>query len=229
MLSLMDFGLTVAATHAGGGRIPGLLILGIVSGIVAIALLACIVKCSRRCPTDKALVVIGKTGSARPRAHIRRVVFIWPFTQNHAYLDLNPITISLDSVNAHTADKIALRLVATGTIAISRNLPTLQNAAVRLLGLEAEEVARHAERIVEAQLLPAVSERTIDELDDRGAFLIDLNARIRPALAELGLDILSLSLNVPNWPASAAFTAAASALVDQLRQEQSQGREHAEC
>ena len=53
-----------------------------------------ILKRYRRCPSDKILVIYGKTGrKSSARCIHGGAAFIWPVFQDYAYLDLKPISI----------------------------------------------------------------------------------------------------------------------------------------
>jgi flotillin len=47
----------------------------------------------KRCPSDKILVVYGKTGGTSAKCIHGGGAFIWPVIQDFAFLDLKPISI----------------------------------------------------------------------------------------------------------------------------------------
>ena len=191
MMELIDLAVTVVRTRSGA---PVSLILGIILAISGIILFTSFAKRYKRCPKGKALVVTGKTLSDQPEAHLGGAQFIWPLIQDYALLDLSPITIALNSVRARTANKITLTLAATATVAISQNPPVLQNAALRLLGLEPDKIVDHAQGALTAQLIEAASAKTADEIDDPATFLPYAKERMAPGLKELGLELVSFAI-----------------------------------
>ncbi|MBQ9411403.1 MAG: flotillin family protein, partial [Bacteroidales bacterium] len=63
--------------------------------------LAAILRRYRRCPSDKILVIYGKTGRLSSAKCIHGgAAFIWPVFQDYAYLDLKPISIECNLTNA---------------------------------------------------------------------------------------------------------------------------------
>ena len=79
---------------------------------VAFVTLAAILKRYRRCPSDKILVIYGKTGknSAGSISSARCIhggaAFIWPVFQDYAFLDLKPISIECNLTNALSKQNI---------------------------------------------------------------------------------------------------------------------------
>lgn len=47
----------------------------------------------KRCPSDKILVVYGRTGGSSARCIHGGGAFIWPVIQDYAFLDLKPLSI----------------------------------------------------------------------------------------------------------------------------------------
>ncbi|MEL7376601.1 MAG: flotillin family protein, partial [Bacteroidota bacterium] len=67
-----------------------------VSSIVGLFLLVALWAISRfrRCPSDKILVVYGKTGGqASAKCYAGGATFVWPIIQDYKYLDLTPLSI----------------------------------------------------------------------------------------------------------------------------------------
>ena len=73
---------------------------------VVFVTLAAILKRYRRCPSDKILVIYGKTGKnatgsiSSARCIHGGAAFIWPVFQDYAFLDLKPISIECNLTNA---------------------------------------------------------------------------------------------------------------------------------
>ena len=73
---------------------------------VGIVTLAAILKRYKRCPSDKILVIYGKTGKnqegsiSSARCIHGGASFIWPVFQSYAFLDLTPISIECNLTNA---------------------------------------------------------------------------------------------------------------------------------
>ena len=50
----------------------------------------------KRCPSDKILVIYGKTGEGQfAQCHHGGGKFVWPLFQDYAFIDLKPMTINI--------------------------------------------------------------------------------------------------------------------------------------
>ena len=83
------------------------LILIIVIAVVAFITTITLLSRFKRCPSDKILVVYGKTGvdsTSNKHASSRCIhgggAFIWPVIQGYAFLDLKPFSIDTNLQNA---------------------------------------------------------------------------------------------------------------------------------
>ena len=92
-------------------------------------------------PSDKILVVYGnvKTGGAAACYHGGGKI-VWPLIQHYAYLDLKPMTISINLEHALSQQNIRINVPSTFTIGISTAPSIMSNAAERLLGLPPPQI-----------------------------------------------------------------------------------------
>ena len=103
--------------------------------------LAAILRRYRRCPSDKILVIYGKTGrSSSARCVHGGAAFIWPVFQDYAYLDLKPISIECNLTNALSKQNIRVDVPCRFTVGISTEQEVMTNAAERLLGLSTDSI-----------------------------------------------------------------------------------------
>ena len=71
----------------------------VIAVLVFVVTLAAILRRYKRCPSDKILVIYGKTGKNKAggvssaRCIHGGAAFIWPVFQSYAFLDLKPISI----------------------------------------------------------------------------------------------------------------------------------------
>ena len=87
---------------------------------VIIVTFSAILKRYRRCPSDKILVIYGKTGRNTSAKCIHGgAAFIWPVFQNYAYLDLKPISIECNLTNALSKQNIRVDVPCRFTVGIS--------------------------------------------------------------------------------------------------------------
>src|SRR4030088_228943 len=91
----------------------------------------------KRCPSNRILVIYGKmTGSPTgTRCMHGGARLVLPLVQDHAYLNLAPIQIEIPLKGALSMENIRVNVPSVFTVAVGTDLPTMQNAAIRLLGL----------------------------------------------------------------------------------------------
>lgn len=89
----------------------------------------------KRCPSDKILVVYGRTGGSSAKCIHGGGAFIWLVIQDYAFLDLKPLSIEANLTNALSRQNIRVDVPCRFTIAISTEADNMNTAAERLLGL----------------------------------------------------------------------------------------------
>jgi len=94
----------------------------------------------RRCPSDKILVIYGKTGKGSAKCLAGGAAFVWPVIQAYAYLDLSPISIDVDLRNALSKQNIRVNVPSRFTVAIATEPGTMNNAAERLLNKTLDQI-----------------------------------------------------------------------------------------
>ncbi|MBR3505213.1 MAG: flotillin family protein, partial [Clostridia bacterium] len=88
----------------------------------------------KRCPSDKVLVIYGKTGrDASAKCIHGGAAFIWPVFQSYQFLDLTPISIECNLTNALSKQNIRVDVPCRFTVGISTEPEVMTNAAERLL------------------------------------------------------------------------------------------------
>ncbi len=108
----------ILALQAGDPNLP--LILMVVLGvIVALSFLLVIARRYKRCPSNRILVVYGKTGTGRSSKCIHGGgVFVWPLIQNYEYLALDPLQIEIPLQSALSIENIRVNVPSVFTVAI---------------------------------------------------------------------------------------------------------------
>jgi flotillin len=107
----------------------------LVAVIVGFITISALISRYKRCPSDKILVIYGRTGGTSAKCVHGGGAFIWPVIQDFAYLDLKPISIEANLTNALSRQNIRVDVPCRFTIAISTEPDSMNNAAERLLGL----------------------------------------------------------------------------------------------
>ncbi len=150
----------------------------------------------KRCPSDKILVIYGKTGGEGSAKCIHGgAAFIWPIIQDYAFLDLTPISIEVNLINALSKQNIRVNVPSRFTIGISTEPSVMQNAAERLLGLSLDAVQDLAQEIIFGQLRLVVASMDIEEINtDRDKFLSHITHSVEAELKKVGLKLINVNI-----------------------------------
>jgi len=150
----------------------------------------------KRCPSDKILVIYGKTGEGQfAQCHHGGGKFVWPLFQDYAFIDLKPMTINIDLQNALSLQNIRINVPSTFTIGVSTIQAIMQNAAERLLGLQAAQIEEMAKEIIFGQLRLTVASLKIEQINqDRESFLEYIRQNVEPELNKVGLYLINVNI-----------------------------------
>ena len=137
-----------------------------------------------------------KDGSARSAKCIHGgAAFVWPVIQAREFLDLTPLSISVDLENALSRQNIRINVPSRFTVGISTEPGVMQNAAERLLGLKLEEVQELAKDIIFGQLRLVIATMDIEEINtDRDKFLEAVSRNVEGELKKIGLRLINVNV-----------------------------------
>ena len=168
----------------------------IVIVFVVIVTIAALLRRYRRCPSDKILVIYGKTGKQTSAKCIHGgASFIWPVFQSYSYLDLKPISIECNLTNALSKQNIRVDVPCRFTVGISTEPDVMTNAAERLLGLSTESIQSIATDILFGQLRLVIATMDIEEINaDRDKFLASVSANVEAELRKIGLKLINVNV-----------------------------------
>ncbi|MGI5846845.1 MAG: flotillin family protein [Candidatus Cryptobacteroides sp.] len=163
--------------------------------------LAAILRRYKRCPSDKILVIYGKTGKNKSgsissaRCIHGGASFIWPVFQSYAFLDLKPISIECNLTNALSKQNIRVDVPCRFTVGISTEPESMTNAAERLLGLSIDNIQSIATDILFGQLRLVIATMDIEEINsDRDKFLSNVSANVEAELRKIGLKLINVNV-----------------------------------
>ena len=163
--------------------------------------LAAILRRYRRCPSDKILVIYGKTGKnasgsiSSARCVHGGAAFIWPVFQDYAFLDLKPISIECNLTNALSKQNIRVDVPCRFTVGISTEPENMTNAAERLLGLSVDSIQNIATDILFGQLRLVIATMDIEEINaDRDKFLAAVSQNVEAELRKIGLKLINVNV-----------------------------------
>ncbi|MHC5054468.1 MAG: SPFH domain-containing protein [Planctomycetota bacterium] len=150
----------------------------------------------KRCPSDRILVVYGKVGAKRSADCIHGGGrFVWPLFQDYAYISLTPMTINIPLRSALSLQNIRINVPSTFTVGISTEPSIMNNAAVRLLGLQPRQIEGMAGEIIFGQLRLTVASLTIEQINqDRESFLESIRKNVEPELNKIGLYLINVNI-----------------------------------
>lgn len=168
----------------------------IAAALVVFAVFMFIANQYKRCPSNKIIVVYGKTGGERTAKCVHGGgTFIIPLIQDYGVLSLEPMTTDIDLKGALSKGNIRVAVPSTFTFGISTEPGIMINAAERLLGLSKPDVINQASDIILGQLRLAIATLTIEEINqDREKFLEQINANVNTELNKIGLEIINVNI-----------------------------------
>jgi flotillin len=167
----------------------------VVAAVVVFATISAIVSRYKRCPSDKILVIYGRTGGTSAKCVHGGGAFIWPVIQDYAFLDLKPLSIEANLTNALSRQNIRVDVPCRFTIAISTESDTMNTAAERLLGLTSEQIQELAKDILFGQLRLVIATMTIEEINsDRDKFLDNISKNVDSELKKIGLKLINVNV-----------------------------------
>jgi flotillin len=149
----------------------------------------------KRCPSDKILVIFGKTGEGSAKCIHGGAAFVWPLFQDYSYLDLTPISIEVPLQGALSRENIRIAAPSTFTVGISTEPVVMRNAAERLLELNQAAVRQVAEDIIFGQFRATIATMNIEEINkDREKFQSAVMESVEVELAKVGLRVINVNI-----------------------------------
>jgi flotillin len=150
----------------------------------------------KRCPSDQILVVYGKVGGGQSAKCIHGgASFIWPVIQDYEYLDLTPLSLEVNLINALSKQNIRVNVPSRFTIGVSTEPGVMQNAAERLLGLKLPDIQELSKEIIFGQLRLVVASMDIEEINsDRDKFLTNISNGVEVELKKVGLRLINVNI-----------------------------------
>jgi len=164
--------------------------------IVVIVVVSALVKRYKRCPSDKILVIYGRSGSkGSARCVHGGGSFVWPIIQDYDYLSLTPISIEANLTSALSRQNIRVDVPCRFTVGISTEADSMNNAAERLLGLSPTDIQEMARDILFGQLRLVIASMSIEELNsDRDKFQENIMKNVEIELKKIGLKLINVNV-----------------------------------
>lgn len=175
---------------------PTEFILIVILAAVVLLLFLTFISRYKRCPSNKILVIYGKTGGGTAAKCVHGgAAFVLPLLQDYDYLDLEPFVVPIDLDNALSQENIRVSVPTTVTAAVSNQPGIMQNAAIRLLGLSREQVQSQAQDIILGQMRAVIATMQIEEINqDRQAFMTKVNDAVSTEMEKIGLSVINVNI-----------------------------------
>jgi flotillin len=186
-LSLLQLAPDASVILAGGAVLVAVLLFGI---------LVLFVSRYKRCPANRVLVISGRVGAGNSAKCISGGgAFVWPVVQEYAYLSLEPIQIDIPLKDALSFENIRVSVPSVFTVAVGTEPDLRQNAAIRLLNLDQNQIKRQAQDIIFGQLRQVIASMRIEEINrDRDAFLGHIQGALISELKKIGLVLINVNI-----------------------------------
>ncbi len=182
-----------APVDSGGSPVP--VILGIILAIIVLVTFLTIAKRYRRCPSNKIMVIYGKTGSGASRCIHGGAAFVWPLFEAYVFIVLETFVVPVDLSNALSRENIRVAVPTTVTAAVSNQAGVMENAAIRLLGLTRGQIQAQAQDIILGQMRAVIATMLIEEINrDRQAFMQKVNEAVSVELEKIGLSLINVNI-----------------------------------
>ena len=180
---------------------PWIIVLIIVAVLVLFMILLMVLTRYKKCPPNKIMVIYGKVGADKAgntrsaKCIHGGAAFIWPLVQSFTYLDLTPLSISVDLKSALSRQNIRIDVPSIFTVGISTEPTVMENAAERLHNLKMAEIQELAKDIIFGQLRLVIATMNIEEINtDRDKFLEAISRNVEGELKKIGLRLINVNV-----------------------------------
>jgi len=185
-----------------------MLLLLIAFAVIALGQVLFVLSRFRRCPSNRVMVIYGKTGKGSARCVHGGMVFVWPLFQAYDYLDLEPHSVATGLISGPSRDNVPVSVSINATAMISPEPGWVENAACRLLGLTRVEIKELVGGMLVSRARAAISDALADQLrqdprglrDRIGRFASEMLAVVGIALVDL--DVHDLAVRDEQTPAA---------------------------
>ena len=189
----MNTPLSLLAKLEGGSQFGLILTVSLV--VVGLGMLIFFFSRYQKCPSDRILVIYGKTASGQSSKCLHGgASFVWPVIQAFEYLDLTPIPIDIPLEGALSKQNIRVNTPSTFTVGISTDPSVMSNAAERLLGLQMTQVRDLARDMIFGSMRYVISTMDIEAIKDRDQFIEQIVDGVEGELRRVGLRLINVNI-----------------------------------
>jgi flotillin len=165
--------------------------------IAIVTIVMVLLKQYQRCPSNRVLVVFGRSGRGHEAASCIHggAKFVIPLFEDFAWLSLEPMQIEIPLRGALSMENIRVNVPSVFTVAVGTTPELMQNAAIRLLGLNRVQVSKQAEDMIFGQLRQVIASMQIEDINrDRDKFLAAVTDSLEPELRKIGLVLINVNI-----------------------------------
>lgn len=168
----------------------------VLAAVLAVSFCLLFVKFYRRCPSNRILVIYGRSSAGKPATCIHGGArLIRPLFEAADWLCLDPIQIEIPLRGALSAENIRVNVPSVFTVAIGTTPELMQNAAIRLLGLTTVQIRKQTEDMIFGQLRQVIASMLIEDINrDRDKFLEAVQKSLEPELKKIGLVLINVNI-----------------------------------
>jgi len=178
------------------GSLGWVALLVIFIAIFAFGLFVTLVRYYKRCPSNRVLVIYGKVAGGNTAKTIHGGArFVLPLIQDYAWLSLEPMQIEIPLRDALSIENIRVNVPSVFTVAIGTEPEVMQNASIRLLGLDFNRIKQQTQDIIFGQLRQVIASMRIEDINrDREKFLQNIQNSLEPELRKVGLVLINVNI-----------------------------------
>jgi len=180
---------------------PAIVAIIVVAVLILVMIVLTVAARYKTCPPDKIMIIYGKIkpnpdGTYRSAKCIHGgAAFVVPFIQKYTFMDLTPLSISVDLKSALSKQNIRIDVPSIFTVGISTDSGVMQNAAERLRMLTLNQISDLARDIIFGQLRLVIATMNIEEINaDRDKFLEAISRNVEGELKKLGLRLINVNV-----------------------------------
>jgi len=149
----------------------------------------------KKCPSDRILVIYGKTNGQSSKCLHGGTAFVWPLVQAFEYFDLTPIPIDTPLEGALDKEGNRVNTPSTFTVGISTDPSIMSNAAERLLGLQLTQIRDLAKNIIFGQMRLVIASLDIETINsDRDLLINKISDYVQNELSKVGLRLINVNI-----------------------------------
>jgi flotillin len=173
------------------------IVLGVVlAAVTFFSFIILLSKRYKRCPSNRILVIYGKVNRGQSAKTIHGgAAFVIPLIQDFDFLSLEPLQIEVPLRDALSMENIRVSVPSVFTVAIGTEPDMMNNAAIRLLGLDTSAIQKQCEDIIFGQLRQVIASMKIQDINrDREQFLLNIQSNLEPELRKIGMVLINVNI-----------------------------------